>query len=58
MLLTQDDDWEGIGDQDASPSDGTVEGTPPSGEGGDSPATALGVQEAIRKEPGVWKFEN
>ncbi|XP_058133421.1 zinc finger and BTB domain-containing protein 14 [Lagenorhynchus albirostris] len=49
---TQDDDVEEIGDQDDSPSDDTVEGTPPSQEDGKSPTTTLRVQEAILKELG------
>ncbi|XP_005082615.1 zinc finger and BTB domain-containing protein 14 [Mesocricetus auratus] len=48
----QDDDVEEIGDQDDSPSDDTVEGTPPSQEDGKSPTTTLRVQEAILKELG------
>ncbi|KAB0356588.1 hypothetical protein FD754_000744 [Muntiacus muntjak] len=48
----QDDEVEEIGDQDDSPSDDTVEGTPPSQEEGKSPTTTLRVQEAILKELG------
>uniref|UniRef100_A0A8C6ZMP1 Zinc finger and BTB domain containing 14 n=1 Tax=Nothoprocta perdicaria TaxID=30464 RepID=A0A8C6ZMP1_NOTPE len=48
----QDDDVEEIGDHDDSPSDVTVEGTPPSQEDGKSPTTTLRVQEAILKELG------
>nr|XP_009929753.1 PREDICTED: zinc finger and BTB domain-containing protein 14 [Opisthocomus hoazin] len=49
---TQDDEVEEIGDHDDSPSDVTVEGTPPSQEDGKSPTTTLRVQEAILKELG------
>ncbi|XP_054020179.1 zinc finger and BTB domain-containing protein 14 [Dryobates pubescens] len=47
-----DDEVEEIGDHDDSPSDVTVEGTPPSQEDGKSPTATLRVQEAILKELG------
>ncbi|KAF3825532.1 hypothetical protein GH733_005514 [Mirounga leonina] len=50
---TQNDDVDEIGDQDDSPSDDTVEGTPPpSREEGKSPTTTRRVQEAILQELG------
>ncbi|XP_034285414.1 zinc finger and BTB domain-containing protein 14 [Pantherophis guttatus] len=48
----QDDEVEEIGDHDDSPSDMTMEGTPPSQEDGKSPTATLRVQEAILKELG------
>nr|XP_006000747.1 PREDICTED: zinc finger and BTB domain-containing protein 14 isoform X2 [Latimeria chalumnae] len=48
----QDDEVEEIGGQDDSPSEDTVEETPPNQEDGKSPTSTLRVQEAILKELG------